>query len=121
MLRRPLLIHEQNSIAGLSNRVLARLAARVLSGFPQVLPGAEWCGNPVRDSIAALPEPPARYTVRSGTLSVLVVGGSLGAKAITNVCRTHWRCCRKASVQASYTRPANNTSMRCWLPINRRA
>jgi len=82
LLRRPLLIHEQNSIAGLSNKVLARLAARVLSGFPDVLPGAEWCGNPVRDSIAALPEPQARYNARSGALNVLVVGGSLGAKAI---------------------------------------
>jgi len=82
LLRRPLLIHEQNSIAGLSNRVLARLAARVLSGFPQVLPGAEWCGNPVRDSIAALPEPQTRYTARTGAMNVLVVGGSLGAKAI---------------------------------------
>ncbi|MDD5179933.1 MAG: undecaprenyldiphospho-muramoylpentapeptide beta-N-acetylglucosaminyltransferase [Gallionellaceae bacterium] len=82
LLRRPLLIHEQNSIAGLSNKVLARLAARVLSGFPQVLPSAEWCGNPVRDSIAALPEPQARYAARNGALNVLVVGGSLGAKAI---------------------------------------
>ena len=82
LLRRPLLIHEQNSIAGLSNKVLARLAARVLSGFPQVLPGAEWCGNPVRNSIAELPEPQLRCAARSGALNVLVVGGSLGAKAI---------------------------------------
>ena len=82
LLRRPLLIHEQNSIAGLSNRVLARFAARVLSGFPQVLPKAEWCGNPVRDSIAALPEPQQRYSAHYGMLNVLVVGGSLGAKAI---------------------------------------
>jgi UDP-N-acetylglucosamine--N-acetylmuramyl-(pentapeptide) pyrophosphoryl-undecaprenol N-acetylglucosamine transferase len=82
VLRRPLLIHEQNSIAGLSNRALARLAARVLSGFPDVLPGAEWCGNPVRASIAALDVPQARYGARSGPLNVLVVGGSLGAKAI---------------------------------------
>ena len=82
LLRRPLLIHEQNSVAGLSNKVLARLAACALSGFPQVLPNAEWCGNPVRDSIAALPEPQARYAARDGALNVLVVGGSLGAKAI---------------------------------------
>ena len=82
LLRRPLLIHEQNSIAGLSNKVLARLAARVVSGFPNVLPQAEWCGNPVRDSIAALPEPQARYAARGGVLNLLVVGGSLGAKAI---------------------------------------
>ena len=82
LLRRPLLIHEQNSIAGLSNKVLAWLAARVLSGFPQVLPKAEWCGNPVRESIAALVAPQVRYAARSGVLNVLVVGGSLGAKAI---------------------------------------
>ena len=82
LLNRPLLIHEQNFTAGLSNKTLARLAARVMSGFPNVLPGAEWCGNPVRDSIAALPEPQARYTARSGVLNLLVVGGSLGAKAI---------------------------------------
>jgi UDP-N-acetylglucosamine--N-acetylmuramyl-(pentapeptide) pyrophosphoryl-undecaprenol N-acetylglucosamine transferase len=82
MLRRPLLIHEQNSIAGLGNRVLARLAQKVLSGFPDVLPRAIWCGNPVRKDIAALPEPQQRYGARSGRLNVLVVGGSLGAKAI---------------------------------------
>ena len=82
LLRRPLLIHEQNSIAGLSNKALARLAARVMSGFPNVLPGAEWCGNPVRESIAVLASPQERYGTRSGALNVLVVGGSLGAKAI---------------------------------------
>ena len=82
MLRRPLVIHEQNSIAGLSNKALAHFAKRVLSGFPKVLSGAEWCGNPVRDSIAALPEPQQRYVARNGALNVLVVGGSLGAKAI---------------------------------------
>jgi UDP-N-acetylglucosamine--N-acetylmuramyl-(pentapeptide) pyrophosphoryl-undecaprenol N-acetylglucosamine transferase len=82
MLRRPLVIHEQNSIAGLGNRVLARLAQKVLSGFPDVLPRAIWCGNPVRKDIAALPEPQLRYGARSGRLNVLVVGGSLGAKAI---------------------------------------
>lgn len=82
LMRRPLVIHEQNSIAGLSNKTLAHFARRVLSGFPQVLPGAEWCGNPVRDSISALPEPQQRYAARNGALNVLVVGGSLGAKAI---------------------------------------
>lgn len=82
LLRRPLVIHEQNSIAGLSNRVLARIAQKVLSGFPGVLPQAIWCGNPVRSSIAALPEPQQRYGARGGRLNVLVVGGSLGAKAL---------------------------------------
>ncbi len=82
LLRRPLVIHEQNSVAGLSNKVLAKLADRVLSGFPDVMKNAEWCGNPVRDSIAALPDPQQRYSARSGVLNVLVVGGSLGAQAI---------------------------------------
>lgn len=82
LLRRPLVIHEQNSIAGLSNKVLARIAQKVLSGFPDVLPNAIWCGNPVRGAIAGLADPQQRYAARSGKLDVLVVGGSLGAKAI---------------------------------------
>jgi UDP-N-acetylglucosamine--N-acetylmuramyl-(pentapeptide) pyrophosphoryl-undecaprenol N-acetylglucosamine transferase len=84
LLRRPLVIHEQNSVAGLSNHLLSRFAVRVLCGFPQVLPNAEWCGNPVRENIAALPEPQQRYELRSGKLHVLVIGGSLGAKAIND-------------------------------------
>jgi UDP-N-acetylglucosamine--N-acetylmuramyl-(pentapeptide) pyrophosphoryl-undecaprenol N-acetylglucosamine transferase len=82
LLNRPLVIHEQNSIAGLSNKVLVHLADKVLSGFPDVLKGAQWCGNPVRAEIAALPEPAQRYAGRSGRLNLLVVGGSLGAKAL---------------------------------------
>ena len=82
LLRRPLVIHEQNSIAGLSNKVLAHIAQKVLSGFPDVLPRAIWCGNPVRGDIAGLPDPQQRYAAREGKLNVLVVGGSLGAKAI---------------------------------------
>jgi len=82
LLRKPLVIHEQNSIAGMSNKALAKLAQKVLSGFPDVLKHAQWVGNPVRDSIAALPEPQQRYAARSGVLNVLVVGGSLGAQAI---------------------------------------
>lgn len=82
ILRHPLVIHEQNSIAGMSNKVLARMATRVLSGFPDVLKGTQWCGNPVRVDIAALPEPQARYTARNGKFNVLVVGGSLGAQAL---------------------------------------
>ncbi|WP_035383341.1 undecaprenyldiphospho-muramoylpentapeptide beta-N-acetylglucosaminyltransferase [Ferriphaselus sp. R-1] len=82
LLRRPLVIHEQNSVAGLSNKALGKLSDRVLSGFPQVLPDAEWLGNPVRDSIAVLAAPAERFAGRSGPLKVLVVGGSLGAKAL---------------------------------------
>ncbi len=82
ILRRPLVIHEQNSIAGMSNKVLAKLATRVLSGFPDVLKKTTWCGNPVRADIAAVVEPQARFANRSGKLNVLVVGGSLGAQAL---------------------------------------
>jgi len=82
LLQRPLVIHEQNSIAGMSNKVLAKMATRVLSGFPEVLKKSLWCGNPVRADIAALPEPQARLAARSGKLNVLVVGGSLGAQAL---------------------------------------
>lgn len=82
LLCKPLVIHEQNSVAGMSNKALAKISDRVMSGFPNVLGRAEWCGNPVRESIAALPEPQQRYKARSGVLNVLVVGGSLGAQAI---------------------------------------
>lgn len=82
LLRRPLVIHEQNAVAGMSNKLLARFSKRVMSGFPDVLPHAEWCGNPVRESISALPDPGERYARREGPLNVLVVGGSLGAKVI---------------------------------------
>lgn len=82
LLRCPLLIHEQNSIAGLSNRVLAHLADRVMTGFPDVLPKGIWCGNPVRSTIADLASPEKRYAEREGALSLLVVGGSLGAQAL---------------------------------------
>ena len=81
---RPLVVHEQNSVAGLANRVLAGVADRVLTGFPNVLGKGEWTGNPVRAEIVALPGPSQRYAGRSGRLDVLVVGGSLGAQALND-------------------------------------
>lgn len=78
----PLVLHEQNSVAGLTNKVLASVADRVLTGFPEVLKKGLWVGNPVRPEIAALPAPSERYGARNGRLRVLVVGGSLGAKAL---------------------------------------
>ncbi|MDR2092658.1 MAG: undecaprenyldiphospho-muramoylpentapeptide beta-N-acetylglucosaminyltransferase [Azoarcus sp.] len=80
--KRPLILHEQNSIAGLANKVLARVAARVFSGFPDVLPRAQWVGNPVRAGIVAVPPPAERFAGRMGRLKLLVVGGSLGAAAL---------------------------------------
>ena len=81
-LGRPLAIHEQNSIAGLANKVLARLADRALQAFPGALPGAQLSGNPVRGEIAALAAPRARYAARAGRLRLLVLGGSLGAQIL---------------------------------------
>jgi UDP-N-acetylglucosamine--N-acetylmuramyl-(pentapeptide) pyrophosphoryl-undecaprenol N-acetylglucosamine transferase len=81
LLGRPLVIHEQNAVAGLTNRILARLADRVLLGLPSTLKG-EWVGNPVRPEIAALPAPETRFAGRTGRLRLLVIGGSLGAQAL---------------------------------------
>lgn len=81
----PLVVHEQNAIAGLTNKLLARIATRVLVAFPQAkeqLPSARVVGNPVREAIRALPAPEQRYVGRNGALHVLVVGGSLGAQAL---------------------------------------
>jgi UDP-N-acetylglucosamine--N-acetylmuramyl-(pentapeptide) pyrophosphoryl-undecaprenol N-acetylglucosamine transferase len=82
LLGRPLAIHEQNSVAGLANRVLAGVADRVMSGFPEALRKARWTGNPVRSDIALLAFPRERYAGRSGVLNLLVIGGSLGAQVL---------------------------------------
>jgi len=82
---RPLVVHEQNSIPGLANKVLAGVADRVLCAFPGALKRATLTGNPVRPEIAAITAPENRYAERSGPLRVLVVGGSLGAKALNDV------------------------------------
>ncbi|HEV3105628.1 MAG TPA: undecaprenyldiphospho-muramoylpentapeptide beta-N-acetylglucosaminyltransferase [Trinickia sp.] len=82
---RPLVLHEQNSVAGLANKVLSKLARRVLVAFPGTLPSAEWTGNPLRDEITHAAHPAQRYAGRSGALNVLVVGGSLGAAALNEV------------------------------------
>ncbi len=80
LLKRPLVVHEQNRVAGFTNRLLARLARRVLGGFDGALPGAEWIGNPVRAEIAAMPPPgEADHT---GSLHILVLGGSQGAASL---------------------------------------
>jgi UDP-N-acetylglucosamine--N-acetylmuramyl-(pentapeptide) pyrophosphoryl-undecaprenol N-acetylglucosamine transferase len=82
---RPLVIHEQNAIAGSTNRILARLARRVLAAFPGAFPDtvpAEVVGNPVRAAIAALPAPDLRFAGRSGPARLLVLGGSQGALAL---------------------------------------
>jgi len=85
LFNRPLAIHEQNSIAGLANRVLARLADRVLAGFPDAFGATTaviWTGNPVRSEVAAIAAPEQRYRARSGPLRLTVIGGSLGAQVL---------------------------------------
>ena len=85
LLRIPLVLHEQNAVAGLANRVLARLAQRVFSAYPKALPAAHWVGNPLRAEFLQQATPQQRFAARSGPLRVLVVGGSLGARALNNV------------------------------------
>lgn len=82
LLHKPLLVHEQNRVAGFTNRKLAGHAQRVLEGFADTLPGAQWVGNPVREAIAALPAPEQRFAGRNGRAHLLVLGGSLGARAL---------------------------------------
>jgi len=85
LLGKPLILHEQNSVAGLANRVLAGVADRVFTAFPNVIKDARWVGNPLRNAFLTVPEPQARFAGRSGPLQVLVVGGSLGAKALNEI------------------------------------
>lgn len=81
---KPLVLHEQNSVAGLANKLLARLAARVFTAFPGVFPQAQWVGNPLRAAFTQQPGPRERFAGRSGPLRLLVVGGSLGARALND-------------------------------------
>jgi UDP-N-acetylglucosamine--N-acetylmuramyl-(pentapeptide) pyrophosphoryl-undecaprenol N-acetylglucosamine transferase len=85
LLGRPLVLHEQNSVAGLANKLLAKVATRVFTAFPDVLQKAQWVGNPLRAAFLAQPDPATRFAGRSGPLKLLVVGGSLGARALNAV------------------------------------
>lgn len=83
--RIPVIIHEQNAVAGTTNRLGAYFAKRILQAFPDTLPRGEWCGNPVRHEICALKLPKERFKDRSGKLRLLVLGGSRGALAINTL------------------------------------
>lgn len=88
LLKRPLAVHEQNSIAGLANKVLSKLADRVLTSFPHAFgesTAVAWTGNPVREEIAAMAPPENRYGGRAGRLRLLVSGGSQGAHVLNTV------------------------------------
>ena len=85
LLRRPLLVHEQNAIAGLTNKLLACFAGTVMEAFPSAFSerfSPVQTGNPVREDIAALDSPEQRLAQRSDSIHILVVGGSLGAQAL---------------------------------------
>jgi len=88
LLGKPLVLHEQNSVAGMANKVLAGVADRVFTAFPGAIQGALkkalWVGNPLRAEFLRQPGPAARFAGRSGPLRVLVVGGSLGARALND-------------------------------------
>ena len=85
LLGKPLVLHEQNSVAGLANKVLARVASRVFTAFPEVFASGLWVGNPLRPEFLKLDSPEERFAGRTGPLHLLVVGGSLGARALNTV------------------------------------
>ncbi len=89
LLNKPLVVHEQNSVPGLTNKVLMQLADKVLLGFPDAIKADSakviFSGNPVRDSISCLKGPEHRFTGRGGPLKMLVVGGSRGAQILNTV------------------------------------
>jgi len=86
--RRPLLIHEQNAVAGFTNRCLSHLAREVLEAFPGSFGRgvrARAIGNPVRQDISAIPPPASRFADRTGAIRILVIGGSQGATRLNAV------------------------------------
>lgn len=85
LLGKPLVLHEQNSVAGLANKVLAGVADRVFTAFPNVMAKAKWVGNPLREAFLSQPGPVERFARRTGPLKLLVVGGSLGARALNAI------------------------------------
>ena len=86
VLRIPLLIHEQNAVPGMSNRILAKVATKVMEAFPNSFKsGATQVGNPVRKDIANIIEPEKRLSEHKGALRVLIFGGSLGAARLNEI------------------------------------
>jgi UDP-N-acetylglucosamine--N-acetylmuramyl-(pentapeptide) pyrophosphoryl-undecaprenol N-acetylglucosamine transferase len=81
---KPVVLHEQNSVAGMANKVLAQVADRVFTAFPAVFKQGQWVGNPLRRAFTEQAIPAERFAGRTGPLRVLVVGGSLGAKALND-------------------------------------
>ena len=84
LLGKPMVLHEQNSVAGMANKLLSGIADRVFTAFPGVFKKAEWVGNPLRAEFLRQAAPAERFNGRTGPLRLLVVGGSLGAKALND-------------------------------------
>jgi UDP-N-acetylglucosamine--N-acetylmuramyl-(pentapeptide) pyrophosphoryl-undecaprenol N-acetylglucosamine transferase len=84
LLGKPLILHEQNSVAGMANKVLAVVADLVLTTFPGVFAKGDWVGNPLRKEFLEQKPPSERFANRSGKMKLLVVGGSLGAKVLND-------------------------------------
>lgn len=85
--RKPLVIHEQNAVPGLTNYLLAKVAKKIMTGFEDVFPEkikTEWVGNPVRDTISSVEAPETRLANRQGPIRLLILGGSLGARALNH-------------------------------------
>ncbi len=100
LLRRPLLVHEQNRIPGVTNRVLAKLSRKILCGFSDAFAHdarAFWVGNPVRREISEIAAPATRFATRDGAPRLLILGGSLGAQALNT--RVPQALARLASAQ----------------------
>ncbi|QIL71542.1 undecaprenyldiphospho-muramoylpentapeptide beta-N-acetylglucosaminyltransferase [Diaphorobacter sp. HDW4B] len=82
---KPLVLHEQNSVAGMANKVLAGIADRIFTAFPNVFKKGQWVGNPLRSAFTQKADPATRFAGRTGQLKLLVVGGSLGARALNEI------------------------------------
>ena len=82
---KPLVLHEQNSVAGMANKVLAGVADRIFTAFPNVFKKGLWVGNPLRSAFTQKADPATRFADRAGNLNLLVVGGSLGARALNEI------------------------------------
>ena len=78
----PVILHEQNAVAGLTNVWLSKIARRVLQAFPNAFPNAEVVGNPVRQDLFEIEAPEQRFAERSYPINILVMGGSQGAQVI---------------------------------------
>jgi len=83
--RVPLVLHEQNAKPGMANVFLSKLTSLCFTAFPSALKGGQWIGNPLRADFLQVRAPAIRYATKSGPLKLLVVGGSLGAKALNEV------------------------------------